>query len=286
LLIRLINESIDFTLVMLKTRIILVVVCAIVVLLLFQLPKSVVDNETDVSPDSTSLVPEKSANDPHATVPQELQKKIAEFRSLHQSASEKEKKAIFADSLAIWYLKSGFFDSAAWFAEDASTFFNNIESWEKAGDSYYQAFTFAIDAKKQQVLASKAQEFYNKVLAQKPENFIVKNNLAMTYLSSNNPMQGVLMLREVLAKDPKNETALFNLGMLSIQSGQYENAIERLKTLIELNPNHIQGQLLIGVAYMQTGDKAKAKVQFEKVKDMDKDPSVQATVDSYLKDLK
>jgi predicted Zn-dependent protease len=271
---------------MLKTRIILVAVCAIVAIVLFQLPKSVVDNEADVSPDSTTAMPDKSANDPHTLVPEELKEKIAQFRTLHSGASEKEKKAIFADSLATWYLKSGVFDSAAWFAEDASAFFNNIESWEKAGDSYYQAFTFAIDVKKQQVLASKAQEFYTKVLAERPENFTVKNNLAMTYLSSNNPMQGVLMLREVLAKDPKNETALFNLGMLSVQSGQYENAIERLKALIELNPNHIQGQLLMGVAYMQTGDKAKAKVQFEKVRDMDKDPSVQATVDSYLKDLK
>jgi predicted negative regulator of RcsB-dependent stress response len=37
---------------------------------------------------------------------------------------------------------------------------------------------------------------------------------------------------------------------------------------------------------MNTGDKKKAREQFEKVKQLDKDPSVQATVDSYLKDLK
>jgi outer membrane protein len=37
---------------------------------------------------------------------------------------------------------------------------------------------------------------------------------------------------------------------------------------------------------MNTKDKKKAREQFEKVKDMDKDPAVQATVDSYLKDLK
>ncbi len=271
---------------MLKTRIILVAVCAVVVVLLFQLPKSVVENETSLVSDSSSTEPQKSASEPHAMIPVELHQKIGQFRSLHLSSSEKEKKAIFADSLATWYLKSGVFDSAAWFAEEASSFFNTVKSWKKAGDSYYQAYTFALNANKQQLLASKAQEFYNKILAQEPNNFDVKNNLALTYVSSPNPMQGVLMLREVLAKDPKNETALFNLGMLSIQSGQYENAIERLDKLIEINPNHIQAQLLLGVAYMQTGDKVKAKSQFEKVKDMDKDPAVQATVDSYLKDLK
>ena len=108
----------------------------------------------------------------------------------------------------------------------------------------------------------------------------------MTYLSSSAPMQGITLLREVLAEDPKNEFALFNMGMLSIQSGQYDRAIERLEELVQVNPNHTQGQLLLGVAYMNKGKKEKAREQFEKVKKLDSDPAVQATADSYLKDLK
>ena len=107
----------------------------------------------------------------------------------------------------------------------------------------------------------------------------------MTYLTSPNPMQGITMLREVLAKDPKNELALFNMGMLSIQSGQYDRAIERLQELVKVNPNHVQGHLLLGIAWMNKGEKELAREQFEKVKKMDKDPAVQATIDSYLKDL-
>jgi Flp pilus assembly protein TadD len=76
------------------------------------------------------------------------------------------------------------------------------------------------------------------------------------------------------------------MGMLSIQSGQHERAIERLEQLVEINPEHTQAQLLLGVAYMNVGQNRKAKDQFNKVKLLDKDPSVQATVDSYLKDLK
>ena len=64
------------------------------------------------------------------------------------------------------------------------------------------------------------------------------------------------------------------------------HAIDRLKELIEINPAHTQGQLLLGIALMSKGEKKQAKEQFLKVKDMDKDPSVQATVDSYLQDLK
>ena len=108
----------------------------------------------------------------------------------------------------------------------------------------------------------------------------------MTYVSSSTPMKGIIMLREVLADDPKNELALFNMGMLSIQSGQYDRAIERLQQLVAINPQHVQGHLLLGVAYLNKGEKAEARKQFEKVKQLDKDPSVQATADSYLNDSK
>ncbi|MCE2734333.1 MAG: tetratricopeptide repeat protein [Cyclobacteriaceae bacterium] len=274
---------------MLKNRILLLLISILVVVLLFQLPKSVVENDAPVAVDSLQRVnPEQAntGNSMHSGIPVAFKKIIADYRTLWANAAEKEKKAIFADSLANRYLEAGVFDSAGWFAEDAASFFNTVNAWEKAGDAYFQAFTFAIDAQKQKTLAEKAQNFYQKVLEKQPDNLVVKNNLAMTYLSSANPMQGVLMLREVLAQDPKNETALFNLGMLSIQSGQYENAIERLQQLLVISPEHIQGNLLLGLAYMNTNQKEKARSQFEKVKKMDPDPAVQATVDSYLKDLK
>jgi len=99
-------------------------------------------------------------------------------------------------------------------------------------------------------------------------------------------MQGISRLKDVLSEDPKNELALFNMGMLSVQSGQNKKAIDWLKQLAEVNPKHVQGQMLLGVAFMNDGQKNEARVQFEKVKKMDNDPAVQATVDSYLKDLK
>lgn len=270
---------------MLKKRIILFTVSAIAIWLIFQLPKAVVENEADggnvANSDSVS-----SHIDTHAQTPAAVKNQIGQLRAELANGSTNEKNAIFADSLASLYQVANQFDSAAWFAEEASKFFNTTESWTKAGDNYYQAYTLAIDQSKQSVFASKAQEFYGKVLQKQPWNLNVKTKMAMTYLTSKSPMQGITMLREVLAKDPKNELALFNMGMLSIQSGQYARAIERLEELVSVNPNHIQGQLLLGLAWMNSGDKVKAKEQFEKVKQMDKDPAVQATVDSYLKDLK
>ena len=270
---------------MLKTRLLIIAICAISIWLLFQLPKVVIENEGTLT--GATVQDSVAANLPeHVQAPTEVRRAITLLKKEYANSTGKEKNAIFADSLASLYRAANQFDSAAWFSERSSEFFNNTESWMKTADNYYQAYTLALNQENQRSLGGKAQEFYGKVLERDPENLEAKTKMAMTYLTSSNPMQGITMLREVLVKDPKNELALFNMGMLSIQSGQYDRAVERLEELVEINPGHIQGQLLLGLALMNSGDKERAKAQFEKVKQMDKDPAVQATVDSYLKDLK
>ena len=270
---------------MLKKRLILIAISAISIWLLFQLPKVVIENEGTMTGGRAG--DSAATNLPaHVQAPTEVRRLIREVKKEFLKGTEKEKNAIFADSLAGLYRAANQFDSAAWFAERASEFFNSTESWLKAADNYYQAYTLAVNQERQRSLAGKAQEFYGKVLERDPRNLDAKTRMAMTYLSSSNPMQGITMLREVLAEDPKNESALFSMGMLSIQSGQFDRAIERLEELISINPSHVQGQLLLGVAYLNTDKKEEAREQFEKVKQMDQDPAVQATADSYLKDLK
>jgi tetratricopeptide (TPR) repeat protein len=270
---------------MLKTRIILVVVSAALIAVIFMLPKIVLDNEPKLNTadkDSTSA----PKQDMHNTAPEGTLSAIRSVRAQLSGGVTNEKNAIFADSLVKLYSDAGKFDSAAWFAEEASKFFNTPKSWTKTGDAYYQAYTFALDQTKQNAMAGKAQEYYQKVLGADRRNLEVKTKLAMTYITSPSPMRGISLLREVISEDPDNELALFNLGMLSIQSGQNDKAVGHLEKLITVNPNHTQGHLLLGIAWMREGKNQKAKEQFEKVKQMDNDPAVHATVDSYLKDLK
>lgn len=268
---------------MTKTRIILVLVTIALVWLMFLLPKVVVENESQLKEEAPAESNSTAAA--HSEVPATITEAIKATRGQFLSGASNEKNAIFADSLRKLYTQAGQFDSAAWFASEAATFFKTTESFLHAGNSYYEAYTFAMGQEKQQEMAAKAREYLEKVIASDPNNLDAKSKIALTYVSSS-PMQGITMLREVLTEDPKNEFALFNMGMLSIQSSQYTRAVDYLQRLIEVNPNHLQGQLLLGVAYMNSGDKTKAKAQFEKVKQLDKDPAVQATADSYLKDLK
>ena len=269
---------------MLKTRIILAVAALGIIYLLFLLPKTVVDNDTEALAGESTEV--SSDLDSHmGEIPEEDQEVINQLRGELSNSDDFEKNLNFADSLAQLYISLNKYDSAAKFFEIIAESVPNIENWLNTGDTYYEAFGFAMDAAKRSDMAEKARLYFNKVLEKQPDNLGVKNKVAMTLVSSSNPMQGILMLREILQKDPENEQATFNLGVLSMQSGQYDKAVERFESLVALHPENTQAHFFLGVSYLEVGNKEKAKEELLLVKSMDDDPSVQATVDSYLEDL-
>ncbi len=274
---------------MLKTRLILIIACGITVWLIFLLPKSVVENEgelksTRANPTSSSV---HSEIDPliQSQINQ-LKLKLADSKASPLGGQGARNSAIFADSLAGLYQKATRYDSAAWYAEQANVFFETTESRLKAAEAFYQAFSFAVDNTRRNELAAKARSFFQQILDENPANLDVKTKMALTFIGTSTPMQGITLLREVLAENPKFQPALFNMGMLSVQSGQHVKAIEWLTKLLAVSPDDVQGMLLLGVAYAGNGEKEKAREQFEKAKKLDSDPAVQQQADAYLKDLK
>ncbi|MBL7852334.1 MAG: tetratricopeptide repeat protein [Cyclobacteriaceae bacterium] len=268
-----------------KTRLILILVAAGMVAILYFLPKAVVENESQLQTSGPAVDSAANAGSPHRPAPRAIRNTINRLRARYLSEGSEQKSAIFADSLIVPYQQAGLYDSAAWYAEQANAFFKTTESLLKAANASYEAYTFAVDRVKQRALAEKTRDLFNQVLVKDPDNADAKTKTAMTYMSSESPMKGIQMLREVVEANPRNELALFNLGMLAIQSGQYGRAVDWFEKLLAVNENHLQGNLLLGVAYLNQGDKKKARQQFEKVKKLDPDPSVQATVDSYLQEL-
>ncbi|HZY78603.1 MAG TPA: tetratricopeptide repeat protein [Cyclobacteriaceae bacterium] len=274
---------------MLRTRIILIAITATIVALIFFLPKVVVQNESELASTTTSSDSTRAAANPaaHGTVSESDQATINTLRKQFSLSGGNEKSSIFADSLWNLYSKTGRYDSAAWFAEKSASFLKTTDSYLRAGNSYYEAYSYALEQDKQNQMGAKAREYLGKALEADPKLYEAKAKMAMTFMTSGAPpMQGIRMLREVAEEDPKNEFALFSLGMLSIQSRQYPKAVEWLTKLVEVNPQHLQGQVFLGLALAEAGQKEKARAQFEKAKKMTTDQSVIATIDSYLKDLK
>lgn len=274
-----------------KTQLVLVAVGIAAVVVLYSLPKVVVDNDAtaakveesgEESSASTDQISESHENELSSENRAQADQLISNFKN----APTKEEKVTAAQVLAGIYKEEGLYDSAAYYWTQAvETWPDNLFLSEEAGKANYEAFSFALDKKKVESLAEKTRNYLNRVLEKDPTRLDLKTKIAMTYVSSANPMQGITMLREVLEQDPKNEDGLFNMGVLSMQSGQYKKAAERFEELIKYHPQNIQGQFYLAVSYFESNEKNKAKVQFEEVKKITQDPMILSSVQTYLDKL-
>jgi len=275
-----------------KHRIILILSSLVLIVVLYFLPRVVIDNEQDQPIGNSSSdqkengvdEADKEILDLHSVeITGEDNTKIDNFKT--EIDSEGSDRLALADSLSRIYSSYNQFDSAAKYFEIIAEIKPDPVEFEKTGNAYYDALGFAMDKELANSYSDKARYYFEKLLKDDPSRLDIKNKLAMTYISSANPMQGITLLQEILETDPENENGLFNMGILAIQSGQYERASERFKNLVSLYPQNLQAQFYLGLCYFELREKDNARRQFELVKSMESDPAVLATIDGYLKEL-
>ncbi len=227
----------------------------------------------------------RSLEQPHTTIAPAQRREINTLAAKYTAEADPIAKLRVASELAEKYKAVEKYDSAGYFLEQLALARPGEQTWKRAADAYFEAFSFAATQERQKALGAKCQELYGKVLKNNPDNLDAKTNLGMAFMASDNPVQGVVLLREVLVADPRNEKAIYNLGLLSMQSNQFDKAVERFRELTKVNPKNVDGQFYLGVALAQTGAKNDAKAAFEKAKSLSTDPSLTAAVDEQLQKL-
>ena len=289
-----------------RPQIIVIAVALVLVIGMFFLPKVVInkeDQKADLTGATAGAKPVAAEEEDHtghdhapgehptdeatahtAATPAQL-KEISDLRQRLENAPSNTVKAEIAATLGQKYQAISKFDSAGYYYEAVANAKPSEKNFEKAGNQYFEAFSFAATEERGNYLGEKAQAMYGKVLESNPDNLDAKTNLAMTYIAGPAPMKGIALLREVLEKDPNNVKAIYNMGYLSMQSRQFDKAADRFKKLVEIDPNHVNGNFYLGVSLAEIGKKAEAKEVFQKVKTLNNDPELHASVDEYLKKL-
>ncbi|TDN36096.1 tetratricopeptide repeat protein [Hymenobacter sp. UV11] len=226
-----------------------------------------------------------TANAPHTQATAAQRQALNTLVAKYRTASAADRSQV-ATTLAARYATVQRFDSAGYYLTTVATARPSEKAWQQAADAYFQAYSFAASAERKKMLGDKARELYDKVLAANPNNLDAKTNLGMAYMSSDNPVKGIGLLREVLEQDPKNEKVLYNLGILAIQSNQYDKAVERFSQLVQVNPKNVEGQFYLGVSLARTNRGPAARAAFEKAKSLSDDPALAASVEEELAKLR
>jgi len=243
----------------------------VLVILIYQLPRVVVENDQEAEIGSHSF-----------EVTREDRIAMSALKSQLMSASA-EKNSIFADSLAGYYLKYGQFDSAEWVVDEMLTRDSSLSAKFLAIETLYQLFARAVSPEEADKRATELKPLLETAVSERPGDLSLKNKLAMTIISSEAPMVGVQMLREVLEADANNREALINLGLLSIRSGQYDRAVERFEKLLQIDTTDYEALLYLAVSWDEIGEERRATEAYMTVfKAANVDPALKKAAEDYL----
>lgn len=150
---------------------------------------------------------------------------------------------------------------AGYYAAQVAEIEQTANAWAIAGTT----FTFCIQKTEDKEIRSfcsgQAQEALNKAIKLEPSELRHKVNLAIALVEAppeDQPMAGILMLRELEAENPDNPGILYNLGRFAIQTGQYDKAIERLEKALSLDTRSDVIACMLSQAYKGAGKTEKA----------------------------
>ncbi len=226
-----------------KLQIALILGGAALIIILYQLPRVVVENETLVDPNEGNHT---------FAMPQEVKARVGNLRRKWEGAESTEKKLNFADSLASLYLDYQVLDSGVWFIDHIKN--TNSEGREiRIADLLYRAFQRTEDPNEAREIGARAAQELRNLIAQYPESSSLKNRLAMTLVASENPMEGIQMLQGLLEDNPEDTETIKNLGVLSVQSGQFEKAEDRFKDLLAIDSTDEEARFYLGMSQIEQG---------------------------------
>jgi tetratricopeptide (TPR) repeat protein len=209
------------------------------------------------------------------------QKQQLLVKTLKQSADQPKS----FDSIASTLLTRSV-SAAAFYYEKSAFAKPSILAWKKAGMLYYKATRFDRPYLKP-TLYNKAIDCYKKAVELDQNDLEAATMLGTCYVEgSNQPMNGITLLRNVVSKDSTYIDAQVQLGMFAIQSNQLDKAIERFNKILRIKPDYIQAYIYLGQIYADMGKKEQAIEMLELYMKKSNDNTINQQVEQFINELK
>ena len=138
-------------------------------------------------------------------------------------------------------------------------------------------------------MAVNAKVLLEKALVINPNNDSATINLGACYLFGNisdNPMQGILKVKEIVDKNPQNVYGNLILGLGGKKSAQYPKAIERFIAVLKLQPSNLEAMINLAECYELSNQNEAAIEWYNKVKKLVNRPEAIEAIDKRIKELK
>ena len=201
---------------------------------------------------------------------QELGSRYGIIEALSMELNDQENDSLRTETLKTlsgrWY-ELGYPAISGYYAEEIAQANEDADAWAIAGTTYLLAVKSSEEDKVKDWSFNRAINALETAISLNPQDIESRINLALGYIenpSAQNPMQGILMLRQLNDENPGNVKVLAQLGRLSLVTNQVDNAIKRLKEAESVEPDNKNVICLLAQAYDKAGDSINAETYNEK----------------------
>lgn len=184
----------------------------------------------------------------------------AVMSSVEKSADTIQKISALQNLSGTWY-DLGFPGISGYYAEEVANFSKTAESWSIAGTTFAICYKQTTDEKTKNFCWKRAVHAFESALSIEPDKIETRINLAICYVDvppTENPMQGILMLRTLNNQYPGKPAILNQLAKLALQTGQIDKAVERLMESWKVDSINQETACLLADAFAQKGDEKQA----------------------------
>lgn len=182
-------------------------------------------------------------------------------QQLDNAASDSAKVEVLKQLSGAWY-QLGQPAIAGTYAQQVAEAVNDEKSWAITGTTFSICLQMSDKEQVRSYCMGRAVKAYENAISLNPDNVANRVNLALTYTEmppKEEPMKGILMLRELNQQQPNNVLVLNSLAQLAIKTGQMDRAKERLEQAIALEPQNVNTICLLAQVYQALGETEKAQ---------------------------
>lgn len=235
-----------------------------------------------------------SFNDILASARQKISKEqndriIALENAVTRGDVKDQKIKVYHQLANFWKDSAAIFEPYAYYMGEAAKLENSEKSLNFAARLFVDNLLAASEPVMQNWLATNGKDLYDKSLAINPNNDSAKIAIGACYMFGNisdNPMQGILTVREIAQKDPNNLYAQWILGLGGKKSGQFDKAIEHFTKILEKHPKDVEVVFQLAESNELKGNKAEAAKWYEVAKKLVDNAGIKAELDKRIQNLK
>jgi tetratricopeptide (TPR) repeat protein len=177
-----------------------------------------------------------------------------------------------------WKDSAGIFEPYAWYEAEAARLEYSEKSLTFAAHLFLDNLRSETNIRLKRWKALQAKDLFEKALKVNDKNDSSWVGLGACYIFggiAENPMEGIIKVKQVLDKDSNNVFALMVLGHGSVISQQYDKAINRFERVANLQPENLEAIIMLAETYERLANKQAAIHWYEKAIRLVKNPALQ-----------